>query len=62
LSGAVLFDERCERELETIVTQRYRDRLELRDIADPQLVDEARRALDEITQALGLGSMYDFQR
>jgi succinylarginine dihydrolase len=62
LSGSVLFDGRCERELETIVTRRYRDRLALRDIADPELVDEAHRALDEITQALGLGAVYDFQR
>lgn len=62
LSGDVLFDERCERELESIVKRRYREQLELRDIADPLLVDEACTALDEITQALGLGSVYDFQR
>jgi succinylarginine dihydrolase len=44
-----------------IVQRRYRDRLELSDVADPELVVEARTALDEITQALGLGSVYDFQ-
>jgi succinylarginine dihydrolase len=44
------------------VTRRYRERLELADIADPLLVVEAHTALDEITQALGLGSVYEFQR
>jgi succinylarginine dihydrolase len=62
LSGSVLYDERLERELEAIVTRRYRERLELADIADPLLVVEAHTALDEITQALGLGSVYEFQR
>ena len=61
LAGSVLFDERCERELSTIVNRRYRERLTLEDIADPELVDEARTALDEITQVLGLGAIYDFQ-
>jgi succinylarginine dihydrolase len=61
LGGSVLFDERCERELEAIIQRRYRERLTLEDVADPQLVDEARTALDEITQALALGSVYDFQ-
>ena len=62
LGGSVLFDERLEHELEAIVKRRYRERLELSDMADPQLVTEARTALDELTQALGLGSVYDFQR
>jgi succinylarginine dihydrolase len=62
LSGNVLCDAQLERELETIVKRRYRDRLALPDLADPALVDEARTALDELTQALGLGSVYDFQR
>jgi succinylarginine dihydrolase len=62
LSGSVLFDERCERELECIVKGRYREQLTLSDIADPALVLEAHSALDEITQVLGLGSLYEFQR
>ena len=61
LGGSVLFDERCERELTHIVQRRYRERLTLADIADPALVVEARTALDEITQVLGLGSVYEFQ-
>lgn len=62
LGGSVLFDERCEQKLEAIIQRRYRERLTLQDVADPQLVDEARTALDEITQVLALGSVYDFQR
>lgn len=62
LAGTVLFDAQLEAGLTKIVQQRYRDRLSLADVADPQLLDEARTALDEITQALGLGSVYDFQR
>ncbi len=61
LGGAVMFDERLERELTSIVTRRYRDRVELADMADPALLVEAHTALDEITQALALGSLYDFQ-
>lgn len=62
LAGAVLFDDRLDHALESIFVRRYRDRLELGDIADPALLLEAHTALDEITQALGLGSVYDFQR
>jgi len=62
LGAAVLFDEPLEQQLESIVKRRYRERLVLADIADPALLDEASTALDEITQALGLGAVYDFQR
>jgi succinylarginine dihydrolase len=40
----------------------YRDRLAPSDLADPALLVESRTALDELTQILGLGSLYDFQR
>lgn len=40
----------------------YRDHLVLADLADPQLLDESRTALDALTQILGLGSLYEFQR
>jgi succinylarginine dihydrolase len=32
------------------------------DLADPQLLLEVRRALDELTQILRLGSIYPFQQ
>lgn len=62
LSGSVLLDTRLDAELTAIIERRYRDRLALSDIADLELVTEAHTALDEITQALGLGSVYEFQR
>lgn len=49
-------------ELESWVDRHYRDRLVLADLADPALLDESRTALDRLTQILGLGSVYDFQR
>ncbi len=40
----------------------YRDRIEDKDLADPQLLLESRAALDELTQIMHLGSVYPFQR
>ena len=47
--------------LRSWVERHYRDRLTLADLADPVLLDESRRALDELTRILGLGRVYDFQ-
>jgi succinylarginine dihydrolase len=44
------------------VDKHYRDRLEEKDLADPQLLLESRTALDELTRILQLGSIYPFQR
>ncbi len=44
------------------VTRHYRDRLVAADLADPQLLEESRTALDRLTQILNLGSLYEFQR
>ena len=62
LAGSVLLDAQLEHTLGAIVERRYRDRLKLADMADPELMVEAHTALDELTQTLGLGSVYDFQR
>jgi succinylarginine dihydrolase len=48
--------------LEAWVRRHYRETLEPADLADPRLLDEGRRALDELTRLLGLGSIYEFQR
>lgn len=41
----------------------YRDRLTPADLCDPALIDESRRALDELTSILNLGTdFYPFQR
>ncbi|MBQ4833834.1 N-succinylarginine dihydrolase [Pseudoalteromonas sp. MMG010] len=39
----------------------YRDKLEANDFADPSLLTQSFTALDELTQLLKLGSVYDFQ-
>lgn len=44
------------------VEKHYRDQLAPEDFVDPQLLDESRRALDELTAILGTGSLYSFQR
>lgn len=44
------------------VGKHYRDRLTEADLADPQLLTENRTALDELTQIMGLGSIYPFQQ
>jgi succinylarginine dihydrolase len=43
------------------INRHYRDSLSPADLADPQLLKESRRALDELTGILGLGLIYDFQ-
>jgi succinylarginine dihydrolase len=48
--------------LNTWVDRHYRDQLTVSDLADPQLIMESRTALDQLTQILKLGSVYQFQR
>ncbi len=43
------------------VDRHYRDRLVPADLADPALARESMRALDELTQLLALGSIFDYQ-
>lgn len=44
------------------VSKHYRDELSAEQLADPQLLDESRQALDELTQLLDLGNIYPFQQ
>ena len=62
VNSKVWIDDTLHARLEAWVRRHYRDRLSLADLADPQLLNESRLALDELTQILGLGSLYDFQR
>lgn len=50
------------RTLNTWVDRHYRDSLSQYDLADPELLLQNRIALDELTQILKLGSVYDFQQ
>jgi succinylarginine dihydrolase len=62
VSPGVLLDASLHERLAAWVGRHYRDRLVPADLADPLLLDEGRRALDELTGLLGLGPVYDFQR
>lgn len=57
------FDAALHARLTGWAERHYRDRLLPADLADPQLLQESREALDELTGILGLGSgFYPFQR
>ncbi len=58
----VLLTDALAADLDTWMRRNYRDRLAPADLADPALLDESRRALDELTQLLHLPAIYPFQR
>ncbi len=58
----VLLDDTLLARLTACVERHYRDRLALSDLADPELLAESRRVLDELTGILDLGTFYPFQR
>ena len=62
LAANVIVDDAMLDALTHWVERHYRDDLLPSDLADPHLVDEVRRALDELTTMLDLGNLYDFQR
>jgi succinylarginine dihydrolase len=62
VTRGVWIDDTLFGRLDTWIEKHYRDRLAPSDLADPKLLVESRTALDELTQILGLGSLYDFQR
>ena len=57
----VILDDDLAASLESWIRQNYRDRLESADLRDPALLDESRRALDELTRLLELPAVYPFQ-
>ena len=61
IRARVWLDEALYAELVAWVQRHYRDRLAPEDLGDPALLDEGRRALDELSRLLGLGSVYAFQ-
>jgi succinylarginine dihydrolase len=62
VTPGVWIDDTLFARLDGWIEKHYRDRLAPADLTDPQLLVESRTALDELTQILGLGSLYDFQR
>jgi succinylarginine dihydrolase len=62
IAGNVLLDATLAAALDAWIRRHYRDRLTPSDLCDPSLLDESRRALDEVTQLLRLPAVYPFQR
>jgi succinylarginine dihydrolase len=62
VNGGVWMNDALFAKLDAWIDRHYRDRLAPADLADPQLLNESRAALDELTTLLGLGAVYDFQR
>lgn len=62
IKANVFFNEELYTQLTAWVEKHYRDRLLPSDLGDPALAREGMTALDELTQILRLGSVYDFQR
>ncbi len=62
VSGGVWMNDALFPKLDAWIDRHYRDRLAPADFADPQLLNESRAVLDELTTLLGLGAVYDFQR
>ncbi len=62
ISARVFFDDALHVELKAWIERHYRDRLTPADLGDAAFLNEVHTALDELTQLLALGSIYDFQR
>lgn len=61
MDANVILNETLYSDLKSWVETHYRDELSPQDLADPSLLDECRTALDELSQLLNIGSVYDFQ-
>jgi succinylarginine dihydrolase len=62
LGGNAVLDDALVATLQAWVRKHYRDRVMPDDLGDPLLMDESFAALDDLTQILRLGSIYDFQQ
>lgn len=62
INPACLLNDTLYNGLNLWIDKHYRDRLSIKDLADPQLLNECRCALDELTQIMQLGSIYQFQQ
>ena len=49
-------------DLRALVSKHYRDKLNPEDLLDIKLMHESYTFLDELTQLLGLGAIYNFQK
>jgi len=60
MHGAVIMTEELYARLVAWVERHYRDKVEPKDLADPQLALECLAALEELERLLGLPGLYDF--
>lgn len=58
----IMLDANLYKALDAWIDKHYRDRLSPEDLLDPNLPQESCTALDQLTQILKLGSIYDFQK
>ena len=49
-------------DLRALISKHYRDRLNPEDLLDIKLMQESCTFLDELTQLLDLGAIYNFQK
>ena len=61
-AARVFLDEALYQRLVQWVERHYRDQLSIGDLVDPMLLNEISVALDELTQILQLGTLYNFQK
>ena len=57
----VFLDEALYKDLRQWIERHYRESLHISDLLDPSLLLESRTALDELSQLLSLGAIYEFQ-
>ncbi|MEO8305596.1 MAG: N-succinylarginine dihydrolase [Betaproteobacteria bacterium] len=62
IAARVFLDDALAADLDRWIRTHYRDRVAPDDLGDPALLDESRRALDELTRILRLPAIYAFQR
>lgn len=62
ITANVFWTQELGSALESWVNRHYRDRLDAESLRDPLLLDESRSALQELSDLLRLGPIYDFQR
>jgi succinylarginine dihydrolase len=61
MAANVFLNDALYLDLQQWINHYYRDELSPDDLRDPNLLTESRTALDQLTQILGLGSIYEFQ-
>ena len=61
LRGRVMLDQSLFEELEEWIIRHYRESLCPGDLMDPDLLEESRTALDQLSQILHLPGLYNFQ-